>query len=269
MRTAFVTFICAACVCGVGRLLADPITDHYPKAAESGCMKCHAGIELIRQPGSEMIEQIMQRGLELGDPAGCVVCHGGDASVTDDAQTAHGGDFFPAPASSWVNEQTCGPCHPVQVRVQWQSLMMTEAGKIQGVCWAFGSLTGYRHLWANYAVENPDSAKDRLGTEEYRAYMQLLTQLEPNVFVDKHEPLPEALKEAELGRLQQDPTLAAFTYIRQECQRCHHAVKGRSKRGDHRGIGCASCHAPYSNEGFYEGGIPPLPVTSQDICSCT
>jgi hypothetical protein len=221
-------------------------------------MKCHTGIELIREPGSQMMKQIMQRGSELGDPAGCIVCHGGDATITDDEQAAHSGKFYPAPASPWVNEHTCGQCHEDQVRVQWQSLMMTEAGKIQGVCWAFGSLTGYQHLWANYAVENPEDPQDRLGTATYRACMQALKQLEPNVFVDKHEPLPEALKEDELGRLREDPSLAAFTYIRQECQRCHHAVKGRAERGDHRGIGCASCHTPYSNEGFYEGGDPTI-----------
>jgi hypothetical protein len=149
-------------------------------------------------------------------------------------------------------------CHEEHVRVQWQSLMMTEAGKIQGVCWAFGSLTGYAHRWANYAVQNPPNPAARLGTSSYRDYMQKLTELEPNVFVDAHEALPDALQPDELGRLQNDPTLAAFTYIRQECQRCHHAVKGRQVRGDYRGMGCSSCHIPYSNEGLYEGDDPAI-----------
>lgn len=241
---------------------ADPITDHFPEAAKSGCMKCHSGIELIREPDSQMMQQIMQRGEALGDPAGCVVCHGGDPGETEDKVAAHGGpdaaDFYPAPGSPWINEQTCGQCHPKHVDVQWTSLMMTEAGKIQGVCWAFGSMTGYRHRWANYAVQNPDDPGQRLGTDRYREYMQRLKQIEPNVFVDSHEPLPEALKADELHRLKEDTTLAAFTYIRQECQRCHHAVKGRQKRGDYRGIGCSSCHTPYSNEGLYEGGDPTI-----------
>lgn len=241
---------------------ADPITDHFPEAAKSGCMKCHSGIELIREPDSQMMQQIMQRGEALGDPAGCVVCHGGDPGETEDKVAAHGGpdaaDFYPAPGSPWINEQTCGQCHPKHVDVQWTSLMMTEAGKIQGVCWAFGSMTGYRHRWANYAVQNPDDPGQRLGTDQYREYMQRLKQIEPNVFVDSHEPLPEALKADELHQLKEDTTLAAFTYIRQECQRCHHAVKGRQKRGDYRGIGCSSCHTPYSNEGLYEGGDPTI-----------
>ena len=114
-------------------------------------MKCHAGIELIREPESEMMQQIMAKGEAMGDPAGCVVCHKGDPNETEDKTVAHGGDnstgdkFYPAPGSSWINSDTCGQCHPKHVEVQWTSLMMTEAGKIQGVCWAFGSLTGYDH----------------------------------------------------------------------------------------------------------------------------
>ncbi|MBL4885039.1 MAG: hypothetical protein JKY95_10965 [Planctomycetaceae bacterium] len=229
----------------------EKLIDHYPEAKNSGCMKCHAEIELIREPGSEMLEQIMQQGKELGDPAGCVVCHGGDPKATE-KEAAHVGDkFYADPGSPWINENTCGKCHPQHCEVQWRSLMMTEAGKIQGVCWSFGSLTGYEHLWANYAVENPKDPNARLGSDVYRKYMERLKRMEPNVFVDRHEPLPEA--PTDLSKLKEDPTLAAFTYIRQECQRCHHAVKGRQKRGDYRGMGCSSCHVPYSNEGFYEG----------------
>ncbi len=240
----------------------DSVTRHFPAAAASGCLKCHAGIELIREPDSEMMQQIMQRGRAVGDPAGCVVCHGGDPQEMEDKVAAHGGadatDFYSAPGSSWINQHTCGQCHPKHVEVQWTSLMMTEAGKIQGVCWAFGSLTGYQHRWANYAVQNPDDPAARLGTEQYRKYMQRLTELEPDVFVQSHQPLPDALQVDELDRLKDDTTLAAFTYIRQECQRCHHAVKGRQARGDYRGIGCSSCHTPYGNEGCYEGGDPTV-----------
>ena len=227
-------------------------------------MKCHAGIELIREPESEMMQQIMAKGEAMGDPAGCVVCHKGDPNETEDKTVAHGGDnstgdkFYPAPGSSWINSDTCGQCHPKHVEVQWTSLMMTEAGKIQGVCWAFGSLTGYDHKWANYAVENPSDPDQRVGTEVYKQYMASLKSLEPNVFVDQHEPLPDAPHEEDLHKLPDDPTQAAFTYLRQECQRCHHAVKGRQERGDFRGIGCSSCHVPYGNEGLYEGGDPSI-----------
>ena len=181
-------------------IAADRVIDHFPAAANSGCMACHAEIELIREPGSEMMQQIIKLGTQLGDPAGCIVCHNGDPVERVDKEKAHGGDnFYADPGSPWVNANTCGQCHEDQVRVQWQSLMMTEAGKIQGVAWAFGSLTGYQHKWANYAVENPESPDARLGTDVYRQYMQKLKELEPNVFVDAHDPLPEAIGFDELG----------------------------------------------------------------------
>ncbi|WP_261342344.1 hypothetical protein [Bythopirellula polymerisocia] len=44
--------------------------------------------------------------------------------------------------------------------------------------------------------------------------MKALQKIEPNVFVDEHKSLPEALKKDELARLKEDPSLAAFTYIR-------------------------------------------------------
>ncbi len=243
----------------------DRLIDAHPEAAASGCMKCHAGIELIREAGSEMLGSILERGAALGDPAGCVVCHGGDPAATDKAaaHAAAGGNdphgapgFYPDPGSPWINDRTCGQCHPRRVDVQWRSLMMTEAGKIQGVCWAFGSMTGYDHPYANYAVENPKDRSARLGTDDYRAYMEALTAKEPQVFVERHLPLPDA--PVDPSKLKDDPTPAAFTYIRQECNRCHHAVKGRQVRGDYRGMGCSSCHVPYSNEGFYEGGDPTI-----------
>ncbi|WP_345322266.1 multiheme c-type cytochrome [Novipirellula rosea] len=260
-QTAAVAFLVAfVCFAVTPACFADRLLDHFPAAAESGCMACHSEVEPIREIGSEMLNQIMQRGEALGDPAGCVVCHNGDPTEKVDKAKAHGGDnFYPQPSSPWVNSETCGQCHEDQVRVQWQSLMMTEAGKIQGVCWAFGSLTGYEHKWANYAVENPADPSERLGTDAYRKYMAVLKEKEPNVFVDRHEPLPDALKRDELSQLEQDPSLAAFTYIRQECQRCHHAVKGRQERGDFRGMGCSSCHVPYGNEGFYEGDDQSIP----------
>lgn len=237
------------------------LVDHFPEAAESGCMACHGEIEPIREIGSEMLNQIMARGRDMGDPAGCVVCHNGDPNERKDKAIAHGGDdFYADPGSPWVNADTCGLCHKEQVDVQWQSLMMTEAGKIQGTCWSFGALTGYEHKFGNYAVKNPTDPSVRLGTDIYKAYMQRLKEQEPQVFVDEHEPLPDAVGFDDIDRITEDPTLAAFTYIRQECNRCHHGVKGRSKRGDFRGMGCSSCHIPYSNEGYYEGKDAAIPT---------
>ena len=223
---------------------------------QGGCVECHKQIEPIREQGSEMLAAIVARGESLGDPNGCVVCHGGHPEATDKEDAHRGPRFYPAPGSPWVNKKTCGQCHPSHVRVQWHSLMMTEAGKIQGVAWTFGGLTGYDHRWGNYDVENPKDPKRRLGTDAYRAYKERLKVQEPQVFVNRHLALPEA--PTDLRLLTKQPELAAFTYMRNQCQRCHHAVKGRQTRGDYRGIGCSSCHMPYSTEGFYEGKDPTV-----------
>ncbi len=228
----------------------------------SGCLQCHRGIESIRQNGSGMMEAILEEGENRDDPAGCVVCHGGDPAATE-KDAAHAGDaFYSDPGSPWVNKNTCGTCHRAHVRVQQHSLMMTEAGKIQGTVWAFGAITGYKHKWGNYDVANPKRSSSRLGTDAYRSYMEQLAILDHrdpakrNVFVQQHEALPEA---PGLNELAEHPERAAFTYLRNQCLRCHHAVKGRQRRGDYRGMGCSSCHIPYGNEGLYEGNDETIP----------
>ena len=135
--------------------------------------------------------------------------------------------------------------------------MMTESGKIQGTSWSFGGLQGYEHRWGNYDVKNPADPAKRVGTPAYRSYMETLKKVEPNVFPDEQVTLPRAV--TDLAALAGNPELAAFTYIRAECQRCHLGVRGRQKRGDYRGMGCAACHIPYSDNGLYEGGDPTIP----------
>ncbi|MFH1417896.1 MAG: cytochrome C [Planctomycetota bacterium] len=227
------------------------------EAEGSGCLPCHEGIEPIRETDSLMMRQILSMGRGMGDPAGCVVCHGGDPAATLKEQAHGGAAFYPDPGSPWINANTCGQCHPDHVSAQWNSLMMTEAGKIQGVAWSFGSLEGYEHKWGNYDARNPDDPHARLGTEAYRAYKERLKALEPGVFPDEQTAVPEA--PTDLANLAEHPEQAAFTYIRNQCQRCHLAVQGRQERGDYRGMGCSACHIPYSNEGFYEGGDKSIP----------
>jgi len=227
------------------------------EAEHSGCVDCHEGIEPIRDAASPMMRQIMGMGRGLGDPAGCVVCHGGDPAATTKENAHQGRAFYPDPGSPWVNEQTCGQCHLEHVATQWNSLMMTEAGKIQGVAWSFGSLTSYDHKWGNYDARNPEDPHARLGTEAYRATMERLTTLEPGVFPDELTTVPPAL--TDLSILTEHPEQAAFTYLRNQCQRCHLAVQGRQERGDYRGMGCSACHVPYGNEGLYEGGDKSIP----------
>ena len=53
-----------------------------------GCLTCHEGIE--RFSDGAMQDTIEAMGADLGDPGGCVVCHGGDPTATT-AEAAHQG----------------------------------------------------------------------------------------------------------------------------------------------------------------------------------
>jgi len=229
----------------------------------NSCLKCHEGIEDIRDPHSKMMEEIYKVAEKAGHKGNdCIVCHGGNP-LTMVKKRAHKGtikyfldhkgpkDYYPAPASSWINQNTCGMCHQEQVDAQMNSLMMTEQGKIQGAMWSFGAKEGYEHTHGNFDTKNPEDPHKRLGTDAYRAYMQRLSEMEPQGFPSEMKEIPRAPTAEEVEK---DPSLAVYTYLRQECLRCHTGSKGRSKRGDYRGIGCASCHIPYSNDGYYEGG---------------
>ena len=227
------------------------------------CIVCHKGIEHIREEASGMTKAI----LEVAEKAGhkgndCIVCHGGNP-YNKSKKYAHKGtvkyfkknkgpkEFYPAPGSTWINQNTCGMCHQEQVDAQMNSLMMTEQGKIQGALWSFGAKNGYKHDVGTYPTKNPADPHKRLGTEKYKTYMDKLSLMEPQAFPSEMTELPAAPTAQEVEK---DPSLAVYTYLRQECLRCHTGSKGRQKRGDFRGIGCASCHIPYSNEGYYEGG---------------
>jgi hypothetical protein len=231
----------------------------------NSCLECHNGIEHIREKSSKMMQEI----LDVADKAGekgndCVVCHGGNpkSSIKEEA---HSGtlkyflenkgpkEFYPSPTSQWINIHTCGMCHEEQVKAQWNSLMNTEAGKIHGALWSFGKADGYNHTSSNYHGKNPH---ERLGTKTYQEYMEILSKKEPQAFPKESKKIPKAPTAEEI---EDDPLLSVYTYLRQECLRCHTGGKGRQKRGDFRGMGCASCHIPYSNEGFYEGSDKSIP----------
>jgi hypothetical protein len=260
--------------------LPPPINED-PHAAENSCLSCHGGIEFIRCSDTGMFREILALAEDSGTNNRCIVCHGGNPEVirsqgmAEDSEEyraltkrAHSGtipyfereggprDFYPDPGSPWINEHTCGQCHEWQVEVQWQSLMMTEAGKIQGTVWGFGGLTGYEHRWANYDVRDPRSWDEVKGTEAFKDYLKKLALKEPQVFVSEMKQVPRAPTSS--AAVNEDPSLAAFTYIRGECQRCHLAVGGAERHGDWRGMGCSACHVPYANSGEYQGGDPTL-----------
>ena len=230
--------------------------------ASNQCVSCHKGIEDIRDRNSLMMQEILQVAEKAGHKGNdCIVCHGGNPKTKNKVR-AHSGtvkyflthkgpkEYYPAPASPWINEHTCGMCHEEQVGAQANSLMQTEQGKIQGTLWGFGGKNGYKHDIGNYETKNPEDPHKRLGSEAYKKYMMELSEKEPDVFPKQMKTLPPAPTAEEVEK---DPTLAVYTYLRQDCLRCHTGSKGRQKRGDFRGIGCASCHIPYSNAGLYEG----------------
>lgn len=257
---------------------ADSIPQHsIVKGAEhriqtsNNCTHCHDGLEPIRSIDSEMMQEILKLAKESGNTGNdCIVCHGGNPN-SDDKSLAHSGsieyflenkgpkEFYPNPSSIWINENTCGLCHDEQVRTQFTSLMFTEAGKIQGTTWGFGGIQGYQHNVANMATTELE-AHDRLGSEVYKAYMNKLKEAEPQVFPGKMKGLPEA---PTMEQLEEDPSLAVYTYLRAECQRCHTGVKGQFADGDFRGSGCASCHVPYSTKGLYEGDDQSISKTQK------
>ena len=250
---------------GAGRNSASIGGPDHATLSGGGAVGLHElprGIELIREPDSQMMQQIMARGRSSGDPAGCVVCHGGDPNET--AGRSH--------RARWpvAGRLLSGPGQPLDQRADLRPVPSTtrrravdqpdddRGGQDPGRLLGLRSLTGYEHRWANYAVaESRRIPAIAWARDAYRAYMRTAeADRAQRVCRRPRTACPRRCKVDELDRLHEDPTLAAFTYIRQECQRCHHAVKGRQARGDYRGIGCSSCHTPYSNEGFLRGRRP-------------
>jgi len=244
-------------------------------AARQGCLACHEGIESIRAENSAMLALIKGRGSLHGDPEGCVVCHGGNPQETENKEQAHQGSpqslveangpqtFYPDPGSVWIANNSCGQvgCHEGYPGRLEKALMNTEAGKIQGNLhtWGIPEVQNHQVPWGNYAVQDEDGTQPQVGTPAYKEYMQAMIAAHPDQF-------PSALQQVPLPSVEEieaDPKLAGFTYQRQQCQRCHVAIKGREKRGDYRGMGCSSCHIPYGNEGIYQGNDPSIDKTQK------
>ncbi|MDH3663695.1 MAG: cytochrome C [Alphaproteobacteria bacterium] len=232
-------------------------------AQNQGCLSCHEGIE--RFSDGAMQETIELMGVDLGDPGGCVVCHGGDPAATT-AEAAHDGApaelveaggpqmFYPDPGSVWIADNTCGQCHDGYADRLTKSLMNTEAGKLQGNLWSWGLQSDYKTVWGNYDLIDEDGAEPAVGSPDYIAYMTEMVAAHPDQFPSEMKQISDV----DVDQIPEHPNLAGITYSRQQCQRCHVGVTGREKRGDFRGTGCSSCHVPYSNEGRYEGGDPTI-----------
>lgn len=232
-------------------------------AKEKGCMSCHEGIEQFTD--GPMMDQIMAMGEDYGDKGGCVVCHGGNPQATT-AAGAHVGapkelteangphTFYPDPGSIFIGDRACGQCHQGYAERLMKSLMNTEAGKLQGNLWAWGVQKDQKVVWGNYNLKDEDGPVPMVGTDAYKEYMTEYVAAHPDQMPSEMIQVPDV----NIDDIPNHPNQAGITYSRQQCQRCHVGVSGREKRGDYRGTGCSSCHVPYSNEGFYEGGDPML-----------
>lgn len=221
------------------------------------CLACHEGIEPPRPLTSGMMRQIIAKGEAMGDPNGCVVCHGGRPAEKWNKYAAHSGapenspleTFTPVPGALAINEKTCGACHPDHTYNVRRSHMNTEAGKMKAILWSWGVGTeSYDHLYGDSDTDDPDGLVPRWGSEIYKEYMQEMAALFPGQYPEHLQKLPEA----DLFLLDSLPQQAAFTYLR-NCNACHVSSKGLQDRGHYRGTGCAACHTLYSNEGYYEG----------------
>ncbi len=241
------------------------------RAQSMGCQSCHEGIEKIREENSAMLLTIEGMGAPHGDPGGCVVCHGGTPTATTMAD-AHQGipatmpetgplEFYRDPGSMWVADQTCGQCHQGYAYRLERALMNTEAGKIQGNLdtWGIEEVMNHKVPWGNYDVEDTDGTRPMEGTETYKDYMVNMVDRHPDQFPTELTQIPQP----SVREIENDPKLAGYTYQRQQCQRCHVAVRGRERRGDYRGMGCSACHMLYGNEGYYEGNDPTVDKEQQ------
>lgn len=236
-------------------------------AKSNSCISCHQGVENIREPHSKMMKEIYQIAKETGYIGNdCIVCHGGNPTRYQ-KELAHRGtinyfkthdgpkEFYPAPSSPSINKNTCGICHKEQVMAQNSSLMQSAAGTIRSALYSFAKdqidrnhTTSDLEYYASYESENPKDKESRLGTEAYKKYMQDLALLEPQAFPKKMRQLPDSPTNIEV---EEDPSSAVYTYL-------HHKVLSKTiaKESDNmnRGVGCAACHIPYSNDGLYRGG---------------
>ena len=236
-------------------------------AEGKNCLSCHKGIEPTRPIHSKMMQQIFALGAKMGDPNGCVVCHGGNPSETKNKDKAHHGvpeggllkAFTPVPAALQVNENTCGRCHKDHLYNVHRSIMNTDAGKIKAMTWSFGQdVENKDHIYGDHAMDDPDGPTPRFATEKYIAYMKDMAQKFPGQYPKQLKEIPHT----ELDKLASLPQQAAFNYLRR-CNTCHISTKGYQSRGSYRGMGCAACHSLYSREGFYEGGDSIIDKTTR------
>lgn len=210
--------------------------------AAATCIDCHVGIEPIAV--GEMAEQIHQIGKRHGDPAGCIVCHGGDPIANDD-ESAHRGapdllaategpnSFYPDPGNIWVADRTCGQCHKGYAERWRKSVMSTEAETISrelcDAAWKKRTIrSGGPQLFGRYSIADEDGPEPIVGSPLYKSFIRSLVAKLPEHF-------PPHLYEVPVDSLEkiEDKHPAS-------CERCH----GEAAQSQPR-PGCSACHIPY------------------------
>lgn len=234
-------------------------------APKKACLSCHEGIEAFNAHESEMAKQIYALGAAVGDPNGCVVCHGGNPNVTDDEKKAHSGapegnllDFFtPTPGGLSVVNKTCGACHSEQVSSMPKSMMSTDAGKIKVITYGWGlDNEDFKKRFANHHTVDGDGFEPLYGSDTYKAYMKELAMQHQDHFPSMLNKIPKT----NFDTLKDKPEEAVYNYLR-NCNACHLMAKGKQTRGHYRGLGCSACHVAYGVEGYYEGNDKSIDKT--------
>lgn len=227
--------------------------------AKQGCMSCHYNLESIMPTNSAMMQAIYIEGEFVGDPNGCVVCHGGNPKATT-KQEAHQGspeelkehgaqNFYPNPGDLAIAEFTCGLCHGIYVDNVKKSLMNTYTGGTAKL------LKQWQQNKSNhYAMDSivDDDLQPNLGTKQYLSYMKK-KRTNKNLFPDEVKKIPHPT----LAEIEKDPSLIAFAFHQINCQQCHLSSEGGEQqvyqKQRHRSMGCSACHMPYSQDGKYKG----------------
>ncbi len=244
---------------------AEAPADGTEAGSASGCLRCHKGIEPIAPEKSPMMVQVHMLGRLRGDPAGCVVCHGGNPQART-ADQAHRGApkvskhcqcptpeaFYPDPGALDVAEHTCGQCHRGYVARLQRSLMATEAGKINATIKTPAPPPGA--LWGNRSVEDSDGPEPAVGTSAYKRYMQALMETHPAAFATRLTALPHPQNPTSTAHGTAEP-LARYW---RACDGCHLHTEGRGASGEFRGRGCSACHMPYAADARYAGADPTI-----------
>ncbi len=255
-------WLSALAVLGLSGALGGCPDNGEPQLEGDGCLTCHQGIEQAHGPIP---------------PDRCVVCHGGDPNSTSlsahvpipvDWAEIRGTGLPPAPNGfirdfapdqldrldpayvRFINpgdiravDETCGTCHPDQVRTMPTSVMTTNAGHYYPTLYMAGLQDDQLAHYGSYPADDPDCDPSIPGT-----VCSLDTLVPPGV-----DAVREAVADGDVERV------AYEHYLAKNCNTCHHAGYPRNNSPAlYRSSGCSGCHVLYGELGVYEGDDPTI-----------